>query len=94
MGLGVTVVSHSLWYKLVARFPVNRVAPLTLLAPVLAVILASVFLDEPLTARIAVGGLTTLLGVAVIQFVHLRADGAAARAAKAAQVAEAGPPAP
>ncbi|MCP5366938.1 MAG: EamA family transporter [Hyphomicrobiales bacterium] len=65
----VTVAGHGLYYHLLGKYPVNKVVPPTLLVPVLAVVLAVLILDEPLTARIVVGGLLTVTGVAVVELV-------------------------
>lgn len=64
----VTIVSHGLYYHLVRKYDLNRVVPLTLLTPVAAVALAVAILDETLTARLIIGGMLTVVGVAMIQF--------------------------
>jgi drug/metabolite transporter (DMT)-like permease len=53
---------------------VNRLVPLTLLAPVLAVFLAAGSLKEPLTLNIVIGGAVTItiIGAAMIQFLKPR----------------------
>ncbi len=68
MALGASIIAYSLWYYLLGKYEVNRVVPLTLLAPVLAVFLAIVILKEPLTLNIVIGGAVTISGVAMIQF--------------------------
>jgi O-acetylserine/cysteine efflux transporter len=72
MALGASITAYGLWYHLVRRHEINRIVPLTLLSPVLAVALAVVLLDEAFTARIAGGGVVTLLGVAMILFLRPR----------------------
>lgn len=67
MAVAVTILSHGLWYYLIAKYPVNRVAPLSLLVPILAVLLAVLILGEPLSGPTIVGGLLTIGGVAVIE---------------------------
>jgi O-acetylserine/cysteine efflux transporter len=62
----VTVISYVMWFRVLRRYPVNQAMPFTLLVPVLAVLSAAVFLDEPLTLRVILGGLATVAGVAVI----------------------------
>jgi N-acetylmuramoyl-L-alanine amidase len=64
-----------MWYYLVAKYPLNRIVPLTRLSPVLAVALAGFALDEPITPRVVGGGLVTLIGVAMIQFLKPAAPG-------------------
>lgn len=61
------VLAYGLWYYLLGRYPVNRVVPLTLMAPAFAVLIAGVALDEPLTLKVLAGAGLTLAGVAVIQ---------------------------
>jgi O-acetylserine/cysteine efflux transporter len=46
----------------------NRIVPMTLLSPVLAVALAVPLLGEQITASVLLGGTLTLAGVAMIQF--------------------------
>jgi O-acetylserine/cysteine efflux transporter len=70
MAVGASIIAYGLWYYLIRKYEVNRVVPLMLLAPVLAVFLAVLILDEPLTARIVLGGLVTLSGVAMIHFLR------------------------
>ncbi len=67
LGLVATVVGLALWYRLLGRYPVNRVVPLSLLGPVLAVFVAAAVLDEPLGLRTIGGGLITIVGVAIVQ---------------------------
>jgi O-acetylserine/cysteine efflux transporter len=65
--LGASIVAYGLWYRLLGRYDINRIVPLTLLAPVLAVIGAAVFLDEPVTGRLVLGGALVISGVAMVQ---------------------------
>ncbi len=61
------ILAYGLWYYLLGRYPVNRIVPLTLMAPAFAVLIAGVALDEPLTLKVLGGAVLTLLGVAAIQ---------------------------
>lgn len=70
--LAASIVAYGLWYWLLAKHDVNRIVPLMLLAPVLAVFLAGVLLGEPITPRILLGGAVTITGVAMIQFLRPR----------------------
>lgn len=76
------IISYALWYSLLGRHPVNRVVPLTLLAPGLAVIIAAGLLGEPLTAKVLAGAVLTLAGVAIIQWRQPRAAASTATAAE------------
>ncbi|HSO41821.1 MAG TPA: EamA family transporter, partial [Rhodospirillales bacterium] len=60
--------AYGLWYYLLGKHQLNRVVPLTLLSPMLAVVLAVLILGEPITLRVVAGGLITIVGVAMIQF--------------------------
>ena len=68
MAVGASITGYGLWYYLIGKHPMNRVVPLMLLSPVLAVFLAALMLGEPLTLRTLAGGFVTIGGVAMIQF--------------------------
>ncbi len=70
MAVGASITAYGLWYYLIGKHEMNKVVPLTLLSPVLAVGLAVLILDEPVTARVIAGGLITIAGVAMIQFLQ------------------------
>jgi len=70
--LASSVVAYYLWYRLIARLQVNQVVPFTLLAPVIGVAAGVLFLGEAFTLYRAVGGLLTVVGVAIIQFRQLK----------------------
>jgi len=65
--LGPTITAYGLWYWLISKHDMGRVIPMMLLVPVIAVLFAAALLDEPLTLRVIGGGLTTIVGVALIQ---------------------------
>lgn len=65
--LGASLTAYSLWYHLLAKYPVSQVVPYTLLVPVAGVAAGIALLGEPLTWHKLVGGGLTLLGVAIIQ---------------------------
>jgi O-acetylserine/cysteine efflux transporter len=62
----VSVFGHSVYYQLLKRYDVTLLAPLTLLTPVIAVITGIIFLNEPLTPKLIIGGAITLAGVALV----------------------------
>lgn len=68
--LGIQVVflsmTHVVWQKLLAQYPVSQVAPWTLLMPVFGVIFAYLLLGEPITWPMVAGGLLTIAGVGII----------------------------
>jgi O-acetylserine/cysteine efflux transporter len=61
------IVGFGLWFWLIARCSMSRVAPFGLLLPVFALISAVLFLGEPLTVTLIVGGLICIAGVAITQ---------------------------
>jgi O-acetylserine/cysteine efflux transporter len=61
-----SLVAHTGYFALIRRYPVTRVAPVTVLSPVLAVAFSVLLLGDELDARMIVGGLLTLGGVTVI----------------------------
>jgi len=66
LGLVMTALAYAFWYRLIGLYPVNRVMPFLLLLPVTAVLGGIVFLDETLTLKIALGGVLSIVGVAII----------------------------
>lgn len=61
-----SLVGHAGFAYLVQRYPVSTVTPLFLAAPLLGATVAVLFLGEPVTARLVIGGILILTGVAVI----------------------------
>jgi O-acetylserine/cysteine efflux transporter len=61
-----TLVGYGLWNWLMRSFPVSRVMPFGLLMPVFGISFGALIFDETLTPRVIVGGLITLVGVAII----------------------------
>jgi O-acetylserine/cysteine efflux transporter len=61
----VTLVGYGVWYRMMRNFPVNQVMPFTLLIPLFGVLSGILFLDEPLTWFMLIGGAATLAGVAI-----------------------------
>ncbi|WP_370152106.1 DMT family transporter [Ferrovibrio sp.] len=66
------ILGFGLWFWLIARCSMGRVAPFGLLLPVFAVISSVLVLGEPVTPKLVAGGLLAVSGVAVTQ-VRLRA---------------------
>lgn len=63
-----SVVGHAGMAYLLQRYPVTVVSPFTLLAPLLSVLFSVWLLDNHLSLRMIIGGLITLIGVAIITF--------------------------
>jgi O-acetylserine/cysteine efflux transporter len=64
--VAVTVFGYGLWYRLLQRYPVTTVMPLSLLAPTVGVASGILLLGEPATLEKLVGGALTLTGVAIV----------------------------
>ena len=61
-----TIVAHGGWYYLLQRYPIATLTPYSLLAPIFGVAFGVVLFSEPITLRFVIGGLVTLMGVAII----------------------------
>lgn len=61
-----TLVGHTVFFHLVSRHPVTRIAPLTVLSPVFSVGFGVWLLGDVLTPRLVLGGGLTLAGVVII----------------------------
>jgi O-acetylserine/cysteine efflux transporter len=61
------IVGFGLWFWLIARCSMGRVAPFGLLLPVFAVISSVLFLGDHITPKLIVGGLLAISGVATTQ---------------------------
>jgi O-acetylserine/cysteine efflux transporter len=64
--LGSTIVAYGLWYFLLTRYAVSQVTPYSLLTPIFGIAIGQMFFREELTMPVIVGGIITILGVAVI----------------------------
>ncbi len=73
-----SIVAYGAWYGLLRRHPVNRVVPLTLLVPVLAVGLGVLILGDTLGPHKLIGGGLVIAGIGLIV---LRFKGGARRQA-------------
>jgi O-acetylserine/cysteine efflux transporter len=72
MAVAVTVFGYGLWYRLIQRYPVTTIMPLSLLAPTFGVAAGIVILDEPATLEKFIGGALTLVGVAIVILARTR----------------------
>lgn len=61
------IVGFGLWFWLIARCSMGRVAPFGLLLPVFAVVSSVLFLGEQMTPKMIAGGLLAISGVAMTQ---------------------------
>ncbi len=65
-GIMSSIVGHGGMTWLFQRYPVAVVSPLTLPTPLISVAIAVAVYDTPITGQMMVGGLLTLVGVAII----------------------------
>lgn len=63
----IVILCFGIWYRLLSRNRVNDVMPLTLLVPLVGVIGGVTILGEAMTRSLVLGGLVTVIGVAVMQ---------------------------
>lgn len=68
LALVATVVGYVLWGRLLTRHPASKVAPLSLLVPVIGLVSAAVLLGEQLQIVQWVGGAIVMLGLVVNVF--------------------------
>jgi O-acetylserine/cysteine efflux transporter len=61
-----SLVAHTAWFYLVARYPVTSLSPLTLLSPLFGIFFGVTLLNDHLTARMLAGGAVTLIGVLIV----------------------------
>jgi O-acetylserine/cysteine efflux transporter len=66
MAVAVTVFGYGLWYRLLLRYPVTTVMPLSLLAPTFGVLCGIFLLGEPASPEKLLGAAVTLSGVAIV----------------------------
>lgn len=64
--LGASLLGHGGMSWLFQHYPVSVVSPLTLPTPLLSVMFAVIIFDTPITSQMIVGGILTLIGVAII----------------------------
>lgn len=63
LAFGATLVGYTLWGRLLSRHPTHRIAPLSLLVPVVGLCSAALLLGEGLSARQALGGVLVMVGL-------------------------------
>jgi O-acetylserine/cysteine efflux transporter len=61
------ILGFGLWFWLIARCSMSRIAPFGLLLPVFALMSSVLFLGERMTPKLIVGGLLAISGVAMTQ---------------------------
>jgi O-acetylserine/cysteine efflux transporter len=66
MAVFVTIISYTMWYPMMRKYPINQMMPFTLLVPVFGVLSGVLLLNETLGLNMLLGGLATILGVGII----------------------------
>jgi O-acetylserine/cysteine efflux transporter len=66
MAFGVTMLAYGMWYPLLNRYAVNQTIPYLLTVPVFGVLSGVLLMGDPFTLSLALGGLLTIGGVAII----------------------------
>lgn len=61
------ILGFSLWFWLIGRCSMGRIAPFGLLLPVFAVTSSVLFLGDPVTSSLIVGGVLAITGVGITQ---------------------------
>ncbi len=64
--VGVSIFGHGSFYRLLQRYDVSLLSPLTLMTPVWGVILGVVLLNERFTTQFLIGGGVSLTGILII----------------------------
>ncbi|WP_462164361.1 DMT family transporter [Pseudoalteromonas xiamenensis] len=62
------ILAFILWYKLLAKFSVDKISPFSLLMPFFAMIGSILILEEEVTAGNCIGAVITVAGIAIIQY--------------------------
>ena len=64
--LAVSIFGHGTFYRMIKKYDVTLISPLTLMTPIWGVVLGILLLGEPLTAKLIIGAAVALGGVGVI----------------------------
>jgi drug/metabolite transporter (DMT)-like permease len=67
ISLVTSFLGYFLWNWLLSRIDASKASTINNLAPIVTILLGVLLLDEPLTLLLVLGGLTTILGVAITQ---------------------------
>nr|WP_276538715.1 EamA family transporter [Dehalobacterium formicoaceticum] len=66
-----TLIGYGIWSTLLSKYPAQKIAPLSLLVPVVGLITAQVFLGEELTVVQWAGGVIIIAGLLISNFSSL-----------------------
>lgn len=68
VGVGCTGANFALWFYALQRLPAAQASAFQYLIPPISVVLSALFLDEPITSGLVVGGLCIVAGLVFTQF--------------------------
>lgn len=66
LGLVMTAFGYTCWYHVLGRYPASQAGPYLLLLPVFSILGGWLWLDEPVNARMLLGGGIIIAGVALL----------------------------
>jgi O-acetylserine/cysteine efflux transporter len=66
-GLGASIIGHGGMFYLLQRYPVTTMVPFMIAPPMLGMFFSIWIYEDPVTTKLAIGGLMTFSGVAIIQ---------------------------
>ncbi|SEL67452.1 drug/metabolite transporter, DME family/O-acetylserine/cysteine efflux transporter [Colwellia chukchiensis] len=68
LAIAASIIAYSLWSYLLMRYPAGQVAPLTLGAPIVGIVAATLLLDERMTTQQIIGGAIVASGLVINTF--------------------------
>ena len=66
LGVMMTALAYACWYHVLGKYQAGQVGPFLLMTPVASVLGGALFLGEPLTREIVLGGAVLIAGVGVL----------------------------
>lgn len=66
--IAATLITHYIWFYLLNKYPMNKVAPFTLLCPLFGCITTTVILHENIGINVLLGGSLIIIGIGMIEF--------------------------
>ena len=66
LGVMMTALAYACWYHVLGKYEAGQVGPFLLLTPVASVLGGAVFLNEPLTREIVLGGMVLIAGIGIL----------------------------
>jgi O-acetylserine/cysteine efflux transporter len=66
VAIASSVISYTIWFKLIGKYELNKVAPFNLLVPIFAVFAASIYEHHLPIEHVVIGGLICVTGVGLV----------------------------